>query len=221
LQRQPSFLLAFAANTWERQTHANAPNSFEFHLDTNQDGLVDYIVLNRDLSFTSLTDGRNASYVYNTATGTASAFFFTDHQTNSGNTVLLLCGEQIGMNAANFYTPINVDAYTADVYFGGDGDMVTGMTIAPLGERYLGIFQNGGLGYTLLGSRTDDLLTVYDTGFTFNNTESGLLLLYRGGAPLGNEAGAVIVQHSAMLFQINGLVDPNHSQLFLPQVQGR
>jgi hypothetical protein len=33
------------------------------------------------------------------ATGVATALFFTDHGTNSGNTVLTFCAEQIGMNA--------------------------------------------------------------------------------------------------------------------------
>ena len=37
--------MAFAVNTWERQTHANAPASFWFVLDTDQDGTDDYIVI--------------------------------------------------------------------------------------------------------------------------------------------------------------------------------
>lgn len=190
----PSFLLAFAVNTWERQTHANAPLSIEIYLDTDQNGAPDYLVINRDVSLNNLTDGRNLTWVVNLSTGNAGAFFFTDHNTNSGNTVLVICGEQIGMNAANFFQPINLDAFTTDIYFGGDGDSIEGVTIAPLGERYLGIFQNGGIGFTEIAPRQNDLLTIEDTGVHINNTENGLLLLYRPGAPGSNEAGVVIVK---------------------------
>src|SRR5918999_4155659 len=34
----PSYLLSFAVNSWERQTHANVPGSYRFNLDTNRDG---------------------------------------------------------------------------------------------------------------------------------------------------------------------------------------
>jgi len=37
-------------------------------------------------------------------------------------------------------------------------------------------------------------LTVVDTGSRTNNTEFGLLLLYRPGAPVNAEAGVVIVR---------------------------
>lgn len=189
----PSFVMAFAVNTWERQTHANVPASFNFFLDTNQDGTDDYLVLNRDLTLNNITDGRNVTWVANLATGAANAFFFTDHETNSANTVLTICGEQIGMNASNFGQPINVTAVAQDFYFGGDGDEVGGITIAPAGERFVGVFTNGGVGSSVIGPRSQDRLSIFDTGSTTNNTESGLLLLYRGGAPEGNEAGIVQV----------------------------
>ena len=37
----PSFLLLLAVNTWERQTHANAPASFEWDIDTTRMGTAD------------------------------------------------------------------------------------------------------------------------------------------------------------------------------------
>ena len=57
----PSFLLLLAVNTWERQTHANAPASFEWDIDIDQDGDADYAVFNFDLAG-DLTDGRNAVF---------------------------------------------------------------------------------------------------------------------------------------------------------------
>jgi minor extracellular serine protease Vpr len=96
-----SFIWAFAVNTWERQQHL-LPVSHQVFLDTNRDGTDDFVVLNRDASgLGTITDGRQLAWVVNLATGAASAFFYAEHSTNTGNTVLLICGEQIGMNAAN------------------------------------------------------------------------------------------------------------------------
>ena len=58
LRRSDSFLLLLAVNTWERQTHANAPASFEWDIDTDRDGEADFAVFNLDLAG-DLTDGRN------------------------------------------------------------------------------------------------------------------------------------------------------------------
>jgi hypothetical protein len=192
---QASFVMAFAVNTWERQTHANAPASFEFDLDVNQDGTFDYAVFNYDLSLsTSLSDGRNVTWVVDLATFEASAFFFTDHGTNSGNTVLLFCGEQIGMNASNFFQPMDVQALAVDIYFtAAVTDYLDLLTISPLGERYLGLIND----IPPFGKET---LTVLDFG-SGNPTETGVLLFtdaaragdVRGGAPRGKEAVAITV----------------------------
>lgn len=191
----PSFVMAFAVNTWERQTHANAPTSFEFSLDVDQDGNADYLVLNRDVTFSSLTDGRNLSWVINLATNSASAFFFTDHQTNNGNTVLQFCGEQVGMNAENFQDPFDMTAGVRDIYFtGAITDQIAGITISPLGEQYLGVFDGTDVGFTVIPSMESVELQVLDGGQTTNNTETGLLLLYRNGAPVDNEAATVLVE---------------------------
>ena len=135
-----SFIWAFAINTWERQQHL-LPVSHQVWLDTNRDGIDDYVVLNRDFSgLATITDGRQLSWVLNLATGAANAFFFAEHSTNTGNTVLLICGEQIGMNAANLLTTqVNMAVVAQDFYYGGPGDIVTGLTVTPLGERFFGL----------------------------------------------------------------------------------
>jgi hypothetical protein len=188
-----SFVLAFAGNTWERQTHAIAPASYFIELDTNQDGEADYVVLTRDVSLNNVTDGRNLTWVVNLATDEADAFFFTDHETNSANTVMLLCAEQIGMTLADQLKPINVTAYLDDFYFGGRGDVISGITISPFGEQYLAQFEKGGIGGTTLARDKKDKMWILDFGPATNNTESGLLLLFRGGAQLNREAGTVVI----------------------------
>jgi subtilisin family serine protease len=195
-----SFVMAFAINTWERQTHSVAPASFFVDIDTDGDGTFDYEVFNFDLAFPGIDDGRNVTWVANLATDDADAFFFTDHGTNSTNTVLTFCGEQIGMNASNFFQPMDIVVGAFDLYFTGNvTDTVEDLTISPLGERYLGFLDNFGTGD--IPSGATKTLTVLDFGpVDTNPSELGLLLLLdasrgavRGGAPARNEALALPV----------------------------
>jgi subtilisin family serine protease len=192
----PSFIWAFAVNTWERQQHL-LPVSHQIELDTNRDGTVDYVVLNRDASGPgTISDGRQLAWVLNVATGSLSAFFFAEHSTNTGNTVLLICGEQIGMNAANLLTtPVNMSVIAQDFYYGGPGDTVTGLTVTPLGERFFGDVVD-------VPGKTSNAsaLNVYDFGaFPGNTPELGLLLITNGDRGAGNRGGATQASE-ALLF---------------------
>jgi hypothetical protein len=183
----PSFIWAFALNTWERQQHL-LPVSHQVWLDTNRDGIDDYVVLNRDASsLGTITDGRQLSWVVNLATGAASAFFFAEHSTNTGNTVLYICGEQIGMNAANMLvTRVNMAVEAQDFYYGGPGDIVTGLTVTPLGERFYGVASD-----VLGNSSNPSGLDVYDFGpFPGNSPELGLMLITNGDRGPGARGGA-------------------------------
>ncbi len=190
-----SFLWVFAINTWERQSHL-VPVSHQVVLDTNQDGAADYVVLNRDLSGpATITDGRQVSWVLNVATGNLDAFFFAEHATNTGNTALTICGEQIGMNAADLLTTqVNMDVFTDDFYFGGPGDEVTGLTVTPLGERYFGIPED-------LAGKTNGAVEVIDFGtFPGNTEELGIMLFTNGDRGTGNRGGATPESEALLLF---------------------
>lgn len=181
----PSFVMSFVTNTFEQQTHANYPFSFVVDIDADQDSVPDYQVFTSELGGFA-ADGRNVTTVYDYATETSSIFFYTDHQIKSGNTVMSICGEQIGMNAANFFDPMDIDVYAYDNYFTNlYTDAIEDITISPLGEQYLGLFEKGGIGATTLAPQQSDKLRIIDLGKTTNNTESGLLLLYRDGAQQG------------------------------------
>jgi minor extracellular serine protease Vpr len=194
----PSFLWTFAVNTWVRQEHL-LPVSHQFWLDTNQDGLDDFVVLNRDASgLGTISDGRQVTWAINLATGAASAFFFAEHSTNTGNTVLIICGEQIGMNAANMLnTRVNMDVIAQDFYYGGPGDIVTGLTVTPLGERFFGVAND-----VAANSYDPAGLAVYDFGpFPGNSPELGLLLFTNGDRGAGNRGGAT-QDTEALLFTV-------------------
>jgi len=190
-----SFLWLFAVNTWERQAHL-LPVSIQIELDTNQDGEPDYVVLNRDASgLGTITDGRQLAYALNLGTGTATAFFFAEHSTNTGNTVLYICGEQIGMNAANMLTTrVNMNVIAQDFYYGGPGDAVTGLTVTPLGERYFGIPED-------LPGKTNGAVDVIDFGaFPGNTDELGLMLITNGDRGSGNRGGATQGTEALLIF---------------------
>lgn len=179
-----SFIWVFALNTWERQSHL-VPVVHNVYLDVNQDGTDDYVVFNFDVSFSgAVSDGRQLTWAVNLTTGSASAFFFAEHATNTGNTVLYICGEQIGMNASNFFQQVNAVVVTEDFYFGGPGDLVEGLTIAPLGERYLGIPVD-------LAGKTKGSMDIIDFGaLPGNSDELGVMLLTNGDRGTGARGGA-------------------------------
>jgi hypothetical protein len=132
----PSYVLALAVNTWERQTHANWPGVFQFDLDTNQDGTSDYLVFNGDSGLDSGdSEGQNLTWVLDQKTGELSARFFTEHAMNTANMVLYLCAEQIG--GAPPRQEINATVSALDAYFGGPGDLISGVTFAPFEEEFL------------------------------------------------------------------------------------
>ena len=55
-----------------------------------------------------LSDGRHVTFAQDLTTGAASAFFFTEHAMNTGNTVLFICGEQVGLTGTDMLAT-NVD----------------------------------------------------------------------------------------------------------------
>jgi hypothetical protein len=195
-----SFLLLLSVNTWERQTHANAPAAFEWDLDIDADGEADYAVFNSELSGT-LSDGRNVVFSEEIDGPNDNAFFFTDHATNSANTVLTICAEQIGLTIDDIGTPLTADLLAVDTYFMGRvTDQILDMEFSPLGERFFPVMGDSfGFGEVPAGGSAE--LAVLDFGVEGTNpSETGLLLftdgtlvnsvpqLYKTGSPQENEA---------------------------------
>lgn len=179
------FIWAFAINTWERQSHL-LPVIFIVALDTDQDGVDDYWVLNSDLAGPfDFGDGRQVTWAVDLATGDASAFFFTEHATNTANTVLLICGAQVGLGEADLLaTNVDVSVEAFDFYFGGPGDFIDGITVTPLGEQYFPLTSD-------IPGNSAGALDVYDFGpFPGNTPEQGVLLITNGDRGAGARGGA-------------------------------
>lgn len=191
---EPSFIWAFAINTWERQEHL-LPVIHYFYLDTDQDGTADYAVLNSDASdLGGVSDGRQLAWAWNLETGGASAYFYAEHATNTGNTVLLICGEQVGLTGTDMLaTHVDMDVYTQDFYYGGPGDWVTGLTVTPYGEQYYGLPVD-------IAGKAFGTMTVFDFGpFPGNTPELGLMLVTNGDRGGGARGGATL-DTEALLF---------------------
>jgi hypothetical protein len=157
--------------------------------DTDRDGTPDYVGFTAELSLPSgafAADGRNAFFVGPLA-GPYSAFFFTSHATNSANTVLTMCGSQIGVTSLG--QQINVDAYTYDNYFTGfELSKIEGMSTVLGAPRF-----DVDVGSGVVPARGSLNTTIYRFSAPADVTDSGILLHY-SFAPEGREASAIIVR---------------------------
>jgi hypothetical protein len=184
---EESFLWVFAINTWERKESLQGV-IFEVKLDIDQDGTFDYAVYNFDLSLSgSLSDGRQVTWAEDLTTNNASAFFFVENATNTGNTVLIVCGEQVGLTGTDMLaTNVDMSVEAQDWYYGGPGDSIDGLTVTPLGEQYFGAPVD------VPGMANDPgALEIYDFGpFPGNSPELGVMLITNGDRGTGNRGGA-------------------------------
>jgi subtilisin family serine protease len=184
-----TFLWEFAFNTWERD--ANPAGTFlEVDFDLDRNGIPEYILLNQDLGgFTALTDGRQVSALLrlnaagNTIVGTTIRFF-AENATNTGNTVLRMCGSDMGLTLADAGVRL-IDTYYASSswYFGGPIDELspTAIVLSPGGEEFFATVPAS------LASQADANVTV--TRFTpvpGATPQAGLMLVTNSGASANN-----------------------------------
>jgi hypothetical protein len=188
------FIWAFAVNTWERQQHL-LPVSHQVWLDIDLDGVDDYVILNRDASgLGTISDGRQLTWSLDLRTGAADAFFFAEHATSTGNTVLYVCGEQVGLDLGDLLsTHVGMDVIAQDFFNGGPGDIVEDIVVTPLGERFVGVAGD-------VAGNSSGALTVQDWGMFPGNTEElGLMVLTNGDRGTGNHGGATQATETVLL----------------------
>ena len=207
---QPSFIWAFAVNSWERETHL-FPVIYWVYLDTNKDGAPEYAVINGDPGlFTGAYDGRQYTWSYNLSTGYAEAYFYAEHAGSSANTVLYICGEQVGLTGTDMLsTPVGVAVEAWDYYFGGPGDLMGfdsnwalgSITITPLGEQYFGLAQD-------VAGMAKGQLDVYTFPPVPGTTPDLGMLLVTNGDRGASKRGGATVDTEAMLFSAPGVALP-------------
>ena len=111
---------------------------------------------------------------------------------------MLICGEQIGLTGTDMLaTSVDMEVFAQDWYFGGEGDLVQGLTVTPLGEQFYGVPNDvTGMAYDPAG------LAVFDFGpFPGNTPELGLMLVTNGDRGGGARGGATAATE-ALLFTV-------------------
>ena len=158
------YIYVIDVSTWERQSHSAAPVLFEFDFDLDRDGTADYAVYNRDASgLATLSDGRNLTFVQDLATGDETAFFFTDHKTNSANTALVFCSEQMGVTLDDIGATYDVAGFAVDYYTSGTERDELEFEVVPGYERYFGLV-GGEPYYASIGAGASATFEVVDFG---------------------------------------------------------
>jgi hypothetical protein len=197
-----SFIWAFAISSHERQSHL-LPVSYQLYLDTNMDGIDDYMVTNADLAGPwGVDDGRQLVWTIDLATGAADAWFYAEHATNTANTALYLCAEQVGLSGADLAyfgagTNVGLDVYAADIYYGGPGDLVSDLVITPFGEGFYGYNPDG---TDVAAFSTGTLFVDYYGTFPGNTDELGILMFSNGDRGSGARGGATAATETILLF---------------------
>ena len=182
----PFDVLEFAINTNGRRAHPNYPAEFDIYLDTNGDGVADFVVFNAENGGFGAT-GQNVTFLANLTTGAATAFFFTDADLNSGNVIMTVPMPAMGLAAG---TTIGIDVFAFDNYFTGNlTDEITGMRFTPgiprfgvVGLPFGGVASNGSADLGVTTATLPDTLS----------SELGLLMMYRRNA--GQEADRVRIR---------------------------
>lgn len=174
-------LYVFGNATWDTRTHAIAPATFIWVLDVDGDGVPDFEVLNWDLSYPGIGDGRNLTWSFDLETGAGDAFFFTDHDMGTGFTGLTVCGEQIGIDSfeAAQGTQIGVEVLAFDLYYRGQVTDVIGDTSFRVGELRTDMLA------AEVAPRERVRAPIVDNGTT-GTGETGVLWRF-GNGPEGNE----------------------------------
>ena len=186
--RQIGSVVQFGINTFGERAHPNYPAEFDIYLDTNRDGVNDYVIYNSELGGFGVT-GQNVVNVVNLAANTAQAFYFIDADLNSANAILTAPLSAVGLTATSQF---NFAVYASDNYFTGNTtDAITGMTYTLGTPRYI----ISGAPTVSVPARNRTTLIVQEVpgGAVASPSQTGFLLLYRDARPKA-EADTIIVR---------------------------
>lgn len=185
----PFDVVEFAINTNGRRAHPNYPAEFDVVIDTNGDGVPDFLVFNAENGGFGAT-GQNLVRVVNLATGAASAFFYADADLNSGNIIFTVPLNIAGglTLAAGATMNFSVEAY--DNYFTNNlTDSIEGMRFTPGNARF-GVV---GDPFGTVSAKTAATLGVKTATLPDTlSSELGLLMMYRRND--GKEADAIRIR---------------------------
>jgi hypothetical protein len=198
-----TFLWEFAFNTWERD--ANPAGTFlEVDFDIDRNGIPEFVLWNRDLSGnTTLSDGRQVGALLRlNAAGTTilgtTVRFFAENATNTANTVLRVCGNDLGLTLADAGVRL-VDTYyfASSWYFGGPIDELsaTPIVITPGGEEFAVTASPSTLAYEAKANVTVTRFSLVP-GTT---PHAGIMMLTNAGLSATSNGGATQATEALLL----------------------
>ena len=185
------FAFGFAVDNWKRYALPMAVSNIVWvdtdgmGVDARGDGTkYNYAILNRDLSFSNITDGRQLAWVLNLKTGQADFDFLVGHPTNAANLNLVACGERLGLGPEAILSKnLRVVVEAQDFFFGGPGGAIGPFNVVPFGERYVTSGND-------TPAKQSGTLTVLDFGNGLNPADQGVLLYTNAQRADDNNGGA-------------------------------
>ncbi len=192
----PQLGVQFAINTWQPRTHPNYPAEFDIYIDSDRDGVDDYVIYNAEQTGFAAT-GVNRVYV-GPVGGPYTAFFYADADLNSGNMIFTVPASEIGLNPTNpgVWQPFDFYALAFDNYFTGFlTDFTDIMRVNPAYPR-----ATASVSPTAVPVGSSSALTV--TKLAYNDMDSpsqlGILLMYRD-AQHGREADIIALDFPSIV----------------------
>lgn len=194
--RQVGNFVQFAINTYTRRTHPSYPGEFDIYIDSDNDGVDDFILYNAENGGFNTT-GQTVIRRVNLKTGVDAAVFFADADFNSRNIIYTMDLASLGLTAG---TKFRFSVFAFDDYFTGAlTDSIENMTVT-LGTPKWDIPNGTGI----VGSARSDFAVAPKTAASLDVTaiaggdlaspsQQGFLLMYRDAAS-SREADAVFVR---------------------------
>ncbi|PYS20395.1 MAG: hypothetical protein DMG11_29625, partial [Acidobacteria bacterium] len=177
--------IQFAVTTFGTRSHPNYPAEFDIYIDSNRDGVFDYVVFNLENGGFAAT-GQNVVAVVNLATGVGSIFFFTDADLDSSNAILTAPLSALGLNASSKF---DFSVLAFDNYFTGNlTDSIVGLTYTPSTPRFVasGVPATG----VPVGGKSTLTIQAVPGGDAASPSQTGILLMYRD-AKTNHEADTI------------------------------
>jgi subtilisin family serine protease len=178
--------IQFAINTWGERSHPNYPAEFDIYIDTNRDGVADFVLFNSENGGFGAT-GQNVVTLLDLNSNAQVVRFFNDADLDSGNVIFTALLADMGMTPSSKFD-FAVLAY--DNYFTGAlTDYILPMTFEPDLPRFVAPGTPASLA---IGSSATVTVTSPVGGDVASPSQTGLLLMYRD-AQSGLEADAISV----------------------------
>jgi subtilisin family serine protease len=175
--RKAGSSLEFAINTFGQRSHPAYPAEFDIYVDSNNDGVDDYVVFNVENGGFGAT-GQTVVAVYSFAAGTSVLVSYANADLNSGNMIMSVPMASVGLTAGQKFS---FTIYAFDNYFTGNLTDVIGPMTFTLGTPRFAT--DGGTGlvsfFVPMGASGFIPVTAVAGGDTASPSQSGILLMYR------------------------------------------